>query len=79
MSKQYNNIEIVNITRACFPKRQPITVTAERDIKVTLKPGDIVAWRELGDTYYFLRNNQWFRKLTIHFVKPIKGKADGGH
>lgn len=62
--------EIVNIIRKCFPKGQPITVTAEHDASVTLRPGDCVIWRELGDTVYMLRNAQWFRKLTVYFIAP---------
>lgn len=79
MSKQSNKFEVVDITRRCFPKGQPITVTGERNTTVTLNPGELVTWRVIGDTFYFLRNAHWFRKLTVHFVKPIKGNGNGEH
>lgn len=69
--------EVVNITRRCFPKGQPITVTAPTDGKVTLRRGDCVVWRELDGIVYLLRNAQWFGKLTVHFVKS--GDKHGKH
>lgn len=77
MSKPYKNVEIVNVTRRCFPKRQPISISADFNGSVTLQPGHLVVWREKGDTMYLLRNAHWFKRLTIHFVEPIKEKHNG--
>jgi len=66
----HDTYEIVNITRRCFPKGQPITMTAPHEGSVVLRPGDCVVWREMGGTLYMLRNAHWFRRLTIHFIKP---------
>jgi len=70
--------EIVDITRRCFPKNAPITVTATHDGSVTLRPGNMVMWRELGDVVYMLRNAHWFRKLTVYFIMP-EDKKHGGN
>jgi hypothetical protein len=79
MKTQLHNktFEIVNITRRCFPKGRPIVLAAAEESKVTLRRGDCVVWRELDGVVYLLRNAQWFKKLTVHFVKP--GDKHGNH
>ena len=64
------SFEIVDITRRAFPKGSPIMVISATNYRVTLRPGEVVVWREVEGKNYFLRNAQWFKKLTIHFVKP---------
>lgn len=77
MNRPSKDVEIVDITRACFPKREPITVGAEFNGSIVLKPGHMVVWREDEKTVYLLRNAHWFKRLTIHFVEPIKEKNNG--
>lgn len=79
MNKPSKEIEIVDITRRCFPKRQPITMGANANGCVVLRPGELVVWREDKKTVYMLRNAHWFKRLTIHFVEPIKDTDNGRH